>query len=124
MKRAINKFGNEAKTAFTKVGVLMASARRTSQALHPTNLHVNKTLFPRDTVQSRLPNPEWLEHWLDTQIKFDAVWEGKVVDRILHNMSLLMNQSFKTVQELNRYRKELSREMAASAMTDTKPQAV
>ena len=60
MKRAIGKFGNEAKTAFTKVGVLMASARRTAQALHPTNLHVNKSLFPRDTIQSRLPNPEWL----------------------------------------------------------------
>jgi hypothetical protein len=78
MKRAINNFGNEAKAAFAKVGVLMASARRTAQALHPTNLHVNKALFPRDTIQSRLPNPEWLEHWLDTQIKFDAVWESKV----------------------------------------------
>jgi hypothetical protein len=114
MKRAINKFGNEAKSAFSKVGVLMASARRTAQALHPTNLHVNKALFPRDTVQSRLPDPAWLEHWLDSQIKFDAVWENKVVERILHNMSLLMEQSFKTVQELNRYRKELSRELAAT----------
>jgi hypothetical protein len=114
MKRAINKFGIEAKSAFSKVGVLMASARRTAQALHPTNLHVNKALFPRDTVQSRLPDPAWLEHWLDTQIKFDAVWENKVVERILHNMSLLMEQSFKTVQELNRYRKELSRELAAT----------
>jgi hypothetical protein len=37
-----------------------------------------------------------------------------VVERILHNMSLLMEQSFKTVQELNRYRKELSRGMAAA----------
>ena len=114
MKRAINKFGNEAKSAFSKVGVLMASARRTAQALHPTNLHVNKALVPRDTVQSRLPDPAWLEHWLDTQIKFDAVWENKVVERILHNMSLLMEQSFKTVQELNRYRKEISRELAAT----------
>ena len=129
MKRAIANTGNEARTAFAKVGVLMASARRTAQALHPTNLHMNKNLFPRDTIQSRLPNPEWLEHWLDKQINFDSVWEGKVVDRILHNMSLLMNQSFKTVQELNRYRKELGREIAgeiASVMapvaTETKPQ--
>jgi hypothetical protein len=113
MKRAIQQMGNEARTAFTKVGVLMASARRTAQALHPTNLHVNESLFPRDTIQSRLPNPEWLEHWLDEQIKFDAEWEGKVVDRILHNLSLLMERSFKTVQELNRYRKEISREDAA-----------
>ena len=126
MKRAINKFGNEAKQAFAKVGVLMASARRTAQALHPTNLHVNKALFPLDTIQSRLPNPDWLEHWLDTQIKFDAVWEGKVVDRILHNLGLLLNQSFKTVQELNRYRKEIGKEIGlelAAALPDGKPHA-
>ena len=115
MKRAIANAGNEARTAFAKVGVLMASARRTAQALHPTNLHVNQSLFPRDTIQSRLPDPAGLEHWLDTQIKFDAVWEGKVVDRILHNLSLLMDRSFKTVQELNRYRKEVSKELAAEA---------
>ena len=117
MKRAINKSGLEAKVAFSKVGVLMASARRTAQALHPTNLHVNKALFPRDTVQSRLPDPAWLEHWLDTQIKFDTEWETKVVDRILHNMSLLLEQKFKSVQDLNRYRKELNREIAAAEET-------
>ena len=114
MKRAMQKFGDEARAAFAKVGVLMASARRTAQALHPTNLHVNKALFPLDTIQSRLPNPEWLEHWLDKQINFDAVWETKVVERILHNMSLLMERSFGTVQELNKYRKELSRDIADS----------
>ena len=75
MKRAMQKFGDEARAAFAKVGVLMASARRTAQALHPTNLHVNASLFPRDTIQSRLPDPEWLEAWLDTQIQFDSVWE-------------------------------------------------
>ena len=91
-----------------------ASARRTAQALHPTNLHVNKALFPNDTIQSRLPNPEWLEQWLDKQIHFDAVWESKVVDRILHNMSLLMDRSFKSVQELNRYRKEVTATLAAA----------
>jgi hypothetical protein len=117
MKRAINTFGIGAKVAFTKVGVLMASARRTAQALHPTNLHVNKSLFPRDTVQSRLPDPAWLEAWLDTQINFDATWEGKVVDRILHNLSLLLEQSFKNVQELNRYRKELGKELGQELAT-------
>ena len=86
MKRAMLKFGDEARAAFAKVGVLMASARRTAQALHPTNLHVNDELFPRDTIQSRLPDPEWLEAWLDTQIQFDSVWENKVVERILHNL--------------------------------------
>ncbi|MFZ9510387.1 MAG: ferritin-like domain-containing protein, partial [Burkholderiaceae bacterium] len=115
MKRAIGRFGDEARGAFAKVGVLMASARRTAQALHPTNLHVNRALFPRDTIQSRLPDPEWLEHWLDKQINFDAAWEGKVVDRILHNMSLLMDRSFQSVQELNRFRKELSSRLASTA---------
>jgi hypothetical protein len=114
MKRAINRCGDEAKAAFAKIGVLMASARRTAQALHPTNLHVNKALFPRDTIQSRLPNPEWLEHWLDKQINFDAVWETRVVARILHNMSLLMERSFASVQELNRFRKEMAASVAAS----------
>ena len=108
MKRAIAKHGNEAKAAFAKVGVLMASARRTAQALHPTNLHVSKAHYPRDTVQSRLPDPEWLEQWLSQQIHFDTTWETKVVDRLLHNKGLLMERSLKTVQELNRFRKEVS----------------
>jgi hypothetical protein len=112
MKRALNNVGLEARAAFAKVGVLMASARRTAQALHPTNLHVNKSLFPNDTVQSRLPNPDWLAHWLDQQINFDATWENKVVERILHNLSLLMGRTFSSVQELNRYRKELGQELA------------
>jgi hypothetical protein len=114
MKRAIGRFGDDARAAFSKIGVLMASAKRTAQALHPTNLHVNKSLFPRDTVQSRLPDPQWLEHWLSQQIKFDAEWESKVVERILHNLGLLMNRSFETVQELNRFRKELMRPLATT----------
>ena len=65
MKKALQTCGDEARAAFAKVGVLMASARRTAQALHPTNLHVNTKLFPRDTIQSRLPDPEWLEQWLE-----------------------------------------------------------
>ncbi len=123
MKRAIQNVGLEAKGAFAKVGVLMASARRTAQALHPTNLHVNKTLYPLDTIQSRLPNPQWLEHWLDQQIKFDDVWETKVVERILHNMGLLLERSFGTVQELNKYRKEIARDLAASLLPTTNASA-
>ena len=115
MKRAIGKFGDEARAAFAKVGVLMASARRTAQALHPTNLHVSKAHYPRDTIQSRLPDPEWLEQWLSQQIQFDSTWETKVVDRILHNMSLLMEQSFKSVQELNRFRKEMASHLPPTA---------
>ena len=108
MKKAIGEVGDSARAAFAKIGLLMASARRTAQALHPTNLHVNKDLFPNDTVQSRLPEPGWLERWLDTQIRFDADWEGKVVDRILHNLSLLFGRPLESVQALNRYRRELN----------------
>ncbi len=61
------------------------------------------------------PTREWLEHWLDKQIQFDAVWESKVVERILHNLSLLMERSFASVQELNRYRKELAQRWRAAA---------
>jgi hypothetical protein len=107
MKKALVEVGDSARAAFAKIGVLMASARRTEKPLHPTNLHVNQALFPNDTVQSRLPDPEWLEAWLDTQIKFDGEWEKKVIERILHNMSLLFERTFGTVQELNRYRKEI-----------------
>jgi hypothetical protein len=107
MKKALLQFGDTARAAFAKIGVLMASARRTEKPLHPTNLHVNRDLFPLDTIQSRLPDPEWLEHWLDEQIRFDDTWEKKVVERILHNMSLLFERTFNTAQELNRYRKEV-----------------
>jgi hypothetical protein len=114
MRKAIDEVGDVARMSFAKLGVLMASAKRSSKALHPTNLHVNKALFPTDTVQSRLPDPQWLERWLDHQIKFDEQWETKVIDRILHNLSLLLERSFTTVQDLNRYRKELN---AAHAQT-------
>lgn len=119
MKRALahkgQEFGLQARLAFSKIGVLMASAHRTAQALHPTNLHVNKAMFPEDTVQSKLPSPGWLENWLDTQIRFDKEWEHKVSSRILHNMSLLMGSSFETVQELNRYRKDLARQVGSDS---------
>lgn len=107
MKKAIGDAGDAARAAFSKIGVLMASARRSKQALHPTNLHVNEALFPNDTVQSRLPEPGWLERWLDEQIRFDSTWEAKVSGRILHNLSLLFGRTFETVQDLNRYRKSL-----------------
>ncbi|HET9338831.1 MAG TPA: ferritin-like domain-containing protein [Casimicrobiaceae bacterium] len=113
MKRAIERFGLEAKRAFAKIGVLMASAGRSGKPLHPTNLHVNEALFPNDTVQSRLPDPAWLERWLDEQIRFDASWEKRVVGMILHNLGSLFGQSFATVQELNRFRKSLATPAAA-----------
>src|SRR5690606_27865981 len=92
MRRALQQDEEQslqARAAFSKMGVLMASSQRlTGGALHPTNIHVNKSLYPNDTVQAQLPEPDWLEHWLDQQIRFDQVWEDKVSGRILHNMSL------------------------------------
>ena len=118
MKRAIDKMGGEAKLAFAKIGVLMASSGKTAKPLHPTNLHVNKALFPNDTVQSRLPDPEWLERWLDTQIHFDKVWESRVVNGILKQLSTLFERTFETSTDLNRYRKEL---IASLAVPVTQP---
>lgn len=116
MRRALKLGGTEqseleTRLAFAKIGVLMSSAHRTAQALHPTNLHVNKSLFPNDTVQSQLPSPGWLENWLDNQIRFDKEWEGRVSTRILHNMSLLMGEDFESPAALNRYRKELTKKI-------------
>ena len=115
MKEAITNLGNEARAAFAKIGMLMASSGRSNKPLHPTNLHVNEDLFPNDTVQSRLPDPDWLEHWLDKQINFNKEWEQKVVAMILKNLSLLMDRTFNTIQELNRFRKEVSAGLAPKA---------
>src|SRR5258706_2912245 len=68
MRRAIERMGDEAKIAFAKIGILMASAARAGKTRRPTNLHVSKEMFPNDTVQSKLPDPGWLEQWLDHQI--------------------------------------------------------
>jgi hypothetical protein len=107
MRHAVDRFGDQAKSAFARIGVVMASARRAGKPLHPTNLHVNRDLFPLDTVQSRLPDPAWLERWLDSQIQFDVEWERRVIRMILHNLSSLFGRSFESVQDLNRFRKEL-----------------
>ncbi len=108
MKQAVERVGMEAKRSFAKIGVLMASSQRAGKPLHPTNLHVNKRLFPHDTVQSRLPDPSWLERWLDQQIGFDELWEKRVIAMILRNLSSLFDQSFESVGQLNRFRKSLA----------------
>lgn len=107
MKQAIDRFGDQARLAFAKIGMLMAASGRSGKPLHPTNLHVNQALFPNDTVQSRLPDPEWLEDWLTHKIRFTAEWESRVVGGILRNLSSLFERPFESVQQLNRYRKEL-----------------
>jgi len=112
MKRAIERHGDAARAAFAKMGLLMAASARSGKPLHPTNLHVNAALFPNDTVQSRLPDPEWLERWLDEQIRFDRGWEQKVIDRILRNLSKLLDAPIGSLQELSRYRRRLVRTAA------------
>lgn len=112
MKRAIERHGDAARAAFAKMGVLMAASTRSGKPLHPTNLHVNAALFPNDTVQSRLPDPEWLERWLDQQIRFDRGWEQKVIDRILSNLSKLLEAPIDSLQALSRYRRKLLRAAA------------
>lgn len=108
MKKAMDAQGDVARSAFAKIGVLMASRRGRERPLHPTTLHVAKADYPNDTIQSRLPDPEWLDQWLDGQICFDDEWEGKVVERILHNLSLLLGPRFESAKDLNRYRKALN----------------
>jgi hypothetical protein len=108
MRRAIDLRGDEARNAFARIGVLMASPGRGGRPLHPTNLHVSRGLFPRDTVQSRLPDPAWLERWLDEQIRFDEECEQRVVGGILRNLSALLGQPFETVRDLSRYRRALA----------------
>ena len=113
MKRFIERCGDEARAAFARIGTLMASSGRSGKPLHPTNLHVNRSLFPQDTVQSRLPDPAWLERWLDQQIRFGQEWEGRVVRMILKNLSLLFDRSLESATDLSRYRRELARSRAA-----------
>ncbi|AXK39078.1 ferritin-like domain-containing protein [Crenobacter cavernae] len=107
MKKAIGNYGDEARAAFAKIGLLMASSARSGKPLHPTNLHVNEALFPNDTIQSRLPDPDWLEDWLTSKIKFDEDWEARVVGGILRNLTILFEQPLETITALNRYRKQI-----------------
>jgi hypothetical protein len=107
MARAIDKLGDEAKIAFAKIGILMASAARAGKPLHPTNLHVAKDMFPNDTVQSKLPDPGWLEAWLDHQIQFDRVCESKVVQSIFAKLGTLYERVIADAADLKRFRKEL-----------------
>ncbi|MCB1743218.1 MAG: ferritin-like domain-containing protein [Gammaproteobacteria bacterium] len=106
MRRAIDRFGDLASLSFARIGVLMANTR-SSRALHPTNLHVSKEHYPLDTVQSRLPDPGWLEHWLDSQINFDKSWEEKVSRTILRKLSNLFGTDFQSIRDLRAFRKLL-----------------
>jgi hypothetical protein len=115
MHRALERTGDEARAAFAKVGVLMASSGLSGKPLHPTNLHVSKALFPDDTVQSRLPDPGWLERWLDEQIRFDRECEQRVIRAVLRHLSTLLGETFESVRDLSRYRRARAAGRAAEA---------
>lgn len=109
MQKALGVDAKQASLAFAKIGLSMINTRL-SRALHPTNLHVNKTLFPNDTVNGRLPDPRWLESWLDLEINFDVSWEGKVERGVLESLSSLLGVSFGDAADLRRYKRGLIRE--------------
>jgi hypothetical protein len=107
MQRAVAQTPDEARAAFCKLGFLMAASGRAGKPLHPTNLHVAKGLFPNDTVQAHLPDPGWLDRWLDEQLHFDADCEQRVIRAILRHLSVLLGEDFQTLRDLNRYRRTL-----------------
>ena len=114
MQRAQNIYGDQARESFSRIGVLMTNARL-NRAMHPTNLHVNKGLYPNDTVNGRLPDPGWLTTWLDEEICFDSEWEVKVERAILQNLASLFGESFDGSRALRTYRKSLSSQLAFSS---------
>ncbi len=106
MKRALQKDHDKAALAFSKIGILMTNARL-NKAMHPTNLHVNQSLYPKDTVNDQLPDPTWLSRWLNDEICFDEPWEKKVTHGILGSLSNLLMNRFESMQALHQYRKLL-----------------
>lgn len=107
MRRALKMRKVDALDSFTKIGVLMTNARL-NKAMHPTNLHVNRALYPNDTVNGRLPDPKWLNGWLDEEIHFDRKWEGRVESGILGNLSELFAVPLRDSRDLRAFRNSLS----------------
>jgi enoyl-CoA hydratase/carnithine racemase len=107
MQRAIQRDGDTARLAFAKIASLMVK-RHGKAALHPTALHVNRQLFPLDTVQSRLPDPQWLERWLDSQLRFDDACEQRVAAKIMRRLAQLFDTPIDSVAQLRAYRKSLA----------------
>jgi hypothetical protein len=106
MSKALATARADAAEAFTKIGVLMTNARL-NKAMHPTNLHVNKSLYPNDTVNGRLPDPAWLSTWLDHEIEFGQDWETRVEQGILGNLSSLFATQIADARDLRRFRESL-----------------
>lgn len=112
MERAVAKDGDVARYAFAKMGVLMLSPKH-HQPLHPTTVHVSKAHYPNDTVQSRLPDPQWYERFLNEMVRFDDDGELRVRTATLKKLSALFGESVNSVRELSAYRKKLQRSLGA-----------
>lgn len=106
MSDSLKKHGNEARSTFSQIGMLMTNPR-INKCMHPTNLHVNKDLYPNDTVVSKLPDPDWFEHWLNNEVNFDSTWENSVNTAILGSYSNLLDYKFESAYDLLSYRKNL-----------------
>jgi hypothetical protein len=115
MEKAIERRGDEARVMFATIGVLMSNPR-TNKAMHPTNLHVNKSMYPKDTVNDKLPDPEWLTEWLNHEIEFDDGWERKVSTAVLASLSNLLGRSFSSTYELLQYKQSLVAEQPLTAV--------
>jgi hypothetical protein len=106
MSKALERNWLGAADAFAKICLLMTNARM-NKAMHPTNLHVSKSLYPNDTVNGRLPDPAWLSTWLDNEIAFDHVWEKRVEQGILGNLSALFVAPITGAKDLRLFRDQL-----------------
>lgn len=106
MERALERQGQTARLAFAKVGVLMCNPRL-NKVMHPTNLHVNKSMYPNDRVCDQLPDPGWFARWLSDEIGFGDVWEAKVMAGILKSLSALFGVTLESPEALRQYRTQL-----------------
>jgi hypothetical protein len=105
MSKALRLNRTKAFDSFTKIGILMTNTRL-NKAMHPTNLHVSKSLYPNDTVNGRLPDPEWIMKWLDNEICFDEQWENRVEQGILGNLSAILGVSVSNSHDLRKERNQ------------------
>ncbi len=83
------------------------ASRKTGRAMYPINLHVSEAHDPGDTVQSRLPDPERMEQWLNQQICFDEGQENRADESILRKLGPVSGGrglGFETLRELHRNR--------------------
>ena len=108
LQRDLARHGDRARATFSRMAVIVLNARRTAVPPHASEMVTGFDELPGQTLKQRLTDPRWLERWLDEQIRFDARWEQKVIERTLHHVGALLGRPFPTVLALNRYRKSVA----------------